>query len=244
MQAIMGKGSYPGRIVGLGVTKSRKPLAIYAVSGRSEMSKERRAAIVNDGVQIEPLGELTPEQEASKDLIIYRAIRIDVSSKGLVVSNGRQTDPVYDLIFHYGLGVRDAIYATMYTMGFEPDRLCTPRLAGVFRLQSAHIERALSMVVADDGQPSGKHVEALLLDPIDPGKVSFITTYTGDFENPQAPVLEKQDNWIYSTAVEGDSAEEIAQELYEAVDANVRVAAVAAVLETGGWSLAVHNLHP
>lgn len=242
MQEIMGKGSYPGRIVGAGRTASGKPLVIYAVTGRSEMSKQRKAVIVGNTVEITPLGELTPDQEASKDLIIYRAISINTKTWDLVVSNGKQTDPIYQLICGYRLSLYDAMYSAMYTMGFEPDRLSTPRLAGIV-LPKPNLQRSLSMVVSDKTQPEGKRADVALLDAGSDGEVDFIATYTGDFDNPQAPILSRHADWIYSAEVEGDSASEIAQELYDALYNKVRVATVAAVLEDDGWIIDVCNLY-
>lgn len=242
MKKIMGEGSYPGRIVGVGCTPSGKPLAVYAVSGRSEMSKLRKAVIVGNSVQITPLGELTPEQEANKDLIIYRAISVNIANQALVVSNGKQTDPIFHLICHYGLSLYDAIYATMYTMGSEPDRYKTPRLAGLV-LPHTNVKRILSMVAADETQPEDKRAEVALLDAGTSGQVEFICTYTGDFDNPKAPELNWHKDWIYSAGVESDSANEIAQELYDAMDEKVRVSAVAAVLEDHGWMIEVCNLY-
>ena len=244
MQSILGEGSYPGRVVGLGITKSGKPLAIYAISGRSEMSKQRRSVIVGNSVQIEPSGELTPEQEASKDLIIYRAIAVDEATNTLVVSNGKQTDPIFDLICYDDFGVVQAAYAAMYTMGFEPDSLSTPRVAGVFRPTDDGAECILSEVVANDAKPSGKDTQVLPLASAEAGRASYVATYTGDFASPAAPSLAQESDWVYSASVDGESAEEIAQELYDAVNADVRVTAVAAVLEADGWKLAIQNLHP
>ena len=242
MQKILGEGSYPGRIVGVGRTKSGKPLAVYALTGRSDMSKQRRAVIVGNSVQITPLGALTPEQEKSKDLIIYRAMSIHVPSRTLVLSNGKQTDPIFNLTCHYGLSIHDALYSAMNTMGFEPDSLKTPRIAGLI-LTSPYVKRILSMVVEDKTQPEEKMAEIATLDAGTPGMVDLISTYTGDYDNPKAPELNLHKNWIYSANVEGNSAIEIAQEVYDALDEKVRVSAISAVLEHDGWMINVCNLY-
>ena len=242
MQKILGEGSYPGRIVGVGRTKSGKPLAVYALTGRSDMSKQRRAVIVGNSVQITPLGELTPEQEKSKDLIIYRAMSIHVPSRTLVLSNGKQTDPIFNLTCRYGLSIHDALYSAMYTMGFEPDSLKTPRIAGLI-LTSPYVKRILSMVVEDKTQPEEKMAEIATLDAGTPGIVDLISTYTGDYDSPKAPELNLHKNWIHSLNVDGNSAMEIAQEVYDALDEKVRVSAISAVLEHDGWMINVCNLY-
>lgn len=242
MKKLLGDGSYPGRIVGVGRTKSGKPLAIYAVTGRSEMSKMRKAVIVGNNVEITPLGKLTPEQEANRDLIIYRAMSVNRYDQTLVLSNGKQTDPIFNLICNYSLGLYDSLYSTIYTMGFEPDSLKTPRLAGVI-LPEPITRRVLSMVVADDTQPEGKKADVAMLDQGMAGQLEFIGTYTGNFDKPQSPVLNWHKDWVYSTEVEEDSADEIAQEVYDALDEKVRVATIAAVLEHDGWMIEVCNLY-
>lgn len=242
MEQIIGKGSYPGRIVGVGCTNSGKPLAIYAVTGRSEMSKQRKAVIIGNNVQIAPLGKLTPEQEANKDLIIYRAMSINISDQTLVVSNGKQTDPVINLVCNYGLSLYDSTFSAMYTMGYEPDKLMTPRLLGVI-LPKPNVRRLLSMVVADNTQPEGKRADVALLDPGLPGQVEFICTYKGNPENPESPILDMHKNWIYTTKIQNDLAKDIAQEVYDALDEKYRVSTIAAVLEDDGWLIEVCNLY-
>jgi IMP cyclohydrolase len=242
MKKILGDGSYPGRVVGVGRTKSGKPLAIYAVTGRSEMSKMRKAVIVGNNVEITPLGKLTPEQEANRDLIIYRAMSVNRADRTLVLSNGKQTDPIFHLTCYYSLGLYDSIYSTMYTMGFEPDSLKTPRLAGLI-LPKPIIRRILATVVADETQPEGKQADVAFLDSGSAGQIEFIATYTGSYDKPQSPVLNWHKDWIYSTQIEEDSAEAIAQEVYDALDDKVRVATIAAVLEHDGWMIDVCNLY-
>lgn len=235
-------GIYPGRIVGLGRTKSGKLFAMYAVTGRSEMSKMRKAVIVGNSIQIAPLGELTPEQEANKDLIIYKAMRVNLSDHTLVVSNGKQSDLIFNLVCYYGLGLYDAVYSSMYTMGFEPDRYKTPRLVGIV-LPKPHPRRLLGMVVYDDSEPESKRADVAILDPGSNGYMELISTYTGDIENPSSPILDWHKNWIHTTTVEGETAKDIAMEAYEALNENVRVATAAAVLEEDGWSMDVCNLY-
>ena len=242
MKKLLGEGSYPGRVVGVGRTKSGKPLAVYAVTGRSEMSKMRKAVVIGNNVEITPLGKLTPEQEANRDLIIYRAMSINRTDQALVLSNGKQTDPIFHLICYYSLGLYDSLYSTMYTMGFEPDSLKTPRIAGIV-LPKPMVRRVLATVVADETQPEGKQSDVALLDAGTAGQIELIATYTGDYDKPQSPVLDWHKDWVYSAEVVEDTADEIAQEVYNALDEKVRVAAVAAVLEHDGWMINVCNLY-
>jgi IMP cyclohydrolase len=52
--------AYLGRLVGVGLTKNNRPCGVYAVSGRSEMSKKRIAEIKYPAVIIGPSEKLTP----------------------------------------------------------------------------------------------------------------------------------------------------------------------------------------
>ena len=82
---------YLGRVVGIGKMKDRKPFVLYAVSGRSEESKQRRASIYeNEGrVRIGPL-----DGSDSDPLRHYDAIQAGKNNSYVVVSNGVQTSGI------------------------------------------------------------------------------------------------------------------------------------------------------
>ena len=112
---------YVGRIVAVG--KTSRPFVAYRVSSRS--FPNRVARVTDVGAAIQPLD---PEDMKKNPYIAYNCIR--VSPKGVVVSNGTHTDPIFDLI-EDGTAPDVAIQQVLTEMGYEKDDYNTPRIAGV-----------------------------------------------------------------------------------------------------------------
>lgn len=112
---------YVGRIVAVG--KTDKPFVAYRVSARS--FPNRVARITEAGVAIQPLD---PEDMKRNPYIAYNCVR--VSDKGVVVSNGTQTDPIFEKI-EAGVPPDVALQQVLSEMGYEKDDFNTPRIAGV-----------------------------------------------------------------------------------------------------------------
>ena len=112
---------YVGRIVAVG--KTSRPFAAYRVSSRS--FPNRVAGVTDVGVAIHPLD---PEDIKKNPYIAYNCIR--VSAKGVVVSNGSHTDPIFELIEN-GTAPDVALQKVLTQMGYEKDDFNTPRIAGV-----------------------------------------------------------------------------------------------------------------
>ena len=112
---------YVGRIVVVG--KTSRPFVAYRVSSRS--FPNRVARITDVGAAIQPLD---PEDMKKNPYIAYNCIR--VSSKGVVVSNGTHTDPIFDLL-EDGAAPDAALQQVLTEMGCEKDEYNTPRIAGV-----------------------------------------------------------------------------------------------------------------
>lgn len=112
---------YVGRIVVVG--KTDKPFVAYRVSSRS--FPNRVARITDVGVAIHPLD---PEDMKRNPYIAYNCIR--VSEKGVVVSNGSHTDPIFEKI-EAGIQPDVALQQVLTEMGYEKDDFNTPRIAGV-----------------------------------------------------------------------------------------------------------------
>jgi len=112
---------YVGRIVAVG--KTGRPFVAYRVSSRS--FPNRVAQVTDVGVAIQPLD---PEDIKKNPYIAYNCIR--VSARGVVVSNGSHTDPIFDLI-ESGTAPDVALQRVLTEMGYEKDDFNTPRIAGV-----------------------------------------------------------------------------------------------------------------
>ena len=123
-------GPYPGRQLFLGTTVAGKPAFMYLVTGRSPQSRERKAVRRGDSVIMGPLGDAPYDW-----LRHYTAVKCDTSAGLLAVTNGIQTEAVfemYKLLYHTGsTPARSYLKKILSGAGFEPDSLRTPRPAGV-----------------------------------------------------------------------------------------------------------------
>ena len=120
---------YVGRGIVIGKTADGKKAAIaYFIMGRSESSRNRMFIEKGDEIVIEPI-------DASKvgdpSLIIYSPIR--VCEKGTIVTNGNQTDTVYEF-----LQSDKSFSQALATREFEPDAPnYTPRISGMLYFDGA-----------------------------------------------------------------------------------------------------------
>ena len=112
---------YVGRIVAVG--KTDRPFVAYRVSSRS--FPNRVARVTEVGVAIQPLD---PEYMKQNPYIAYNCLR--VSKRGIVVSNGTHTDPIFEKV-EAGIPPDVAIQRVLVEMGYEKDDFNTPRIAGV-----------------------------------------------------------------------------------------------------------------
>ena len=148
--------SYPGR--GIVVGKDR---VYYFIMGRSENSRNRIFVETEDGIRTEAHD---PAKLSDPSLIIYHPVRR--IEKGLIVTNGDQTDTIRDY---------DDFRAGLMTREYEPDfPNYTPRI-------SAMIYNAGSFDISILKHKDGRCLrEFFCYEGCDEGKVYFISTYLGD----------------------------------------------------------------
>ena len=149
---------YPGR--GIAVGNAR---VYYFIMGRSENSRNRIFVETEDGIRTQAHD---PAKMKDPSLIIYHPVR--ETEKGLIVTNGNQTDTIRD----YG----DFRKALM-TREYEPD--CpnfTPRISAMlYRDGSAE----LSILKEKDGRCLREFV---CYEGFEEGKGVFLSTYQGPGE--------------------------------------------------------------
>lgn len=163
--------SYPGRGIILGKSECGKyAVAAYFIMGRSENSRNR--VFVEDGEGIRTQA-FDPAKLVDPSLIIYAPVR--VLGKTTIVTNGDQTDTVYDEMskgktFEQSLRIRK----------FEPDEPnFTPRISGIIELED-RFSYSLSILKSAEGDPAACHRFTFSYDcPLD-GIGHFIHTYQGD----------------------------------------------------------------
>lgn len=163
--------SYVGRGIVIGRSADgSKAVAAYFIMGRSANSRNRIFTVREGEVFTEPF-DASKVQDPS--LIMYAAIR----SRGshLIVTNGNQTDTIYDALS----GGRSFIDA-LKTRTFEPDAPNhTPRISGMLNFGEGDFDYEMSILKSADAQGSGC-CRQFFAYPALPGLGHFLHTYVCD----------------------------------------------------------------
>ncbi len=147
---------YPGR--GIVVGKDR---VYYFIMGRSENSRNRIFVTEPDGIRTEAFD---PAKLSDPSLIIYHPVR--QVEKGLIVTNGDQTDTIRDY---------DDFRAGLMTREYEPDHPnYTPRISAMLYPDGSFEMSILKYL-------GGRCLrEFFCYEGCDEGKGYFLSTYQGD----------------------------------------------------------------
>ena len=123
LSADLSSNTYPGRGIVLGKSKDGKKAVIaYFIMGRSENSRNRIFVADNKGIKTKAFDEA---KLSDPSLIIYSPVRVIDGTT--IVTNGDQTDTVYDFI-NDGKSFEESLR----TRTFEPDEPnYTPRISGI-----------------------------------------------------------------------------------------------------------------
>ena len=142
---LLAANSYPGRGIVVGKSEDGKNAVIaYFIMGRSENSRNRVFTEKDGNVFTEP-HDYSKVQDPS--LIIYSAIKA-IENK-LIVTNGDQTDTIYDFI-----AKGEDMRAALRTREFEPDAPnLTPRISAV--LNFANKDFTYDMSILKSADPEG-----------------------------------------------------------------------------------------
>ena len=171
MSALVKDNSYVGRGIVIGKTEDGTKAAIaYFIMGRSENSRNRVFLEKGEEVIIEPFGASKVEDPS---LIIYSPIK--KWENQLIVTNGDQTDTIYDFIKE-GKSFTDALQ----TREFEPDAPnFTPRISGMLTFADGDFSYQMSILKSADAQGSACSRYTFAY-PALAGLGHFIHTYAGD----------------------------------------------------------------
>ena len=153
----VGATSYPGRGILAGKTPDGTRLFLaYFIMGRSVNSRNR--VFVEDG----------------EGLIIYAPVR--VLGNSIIVTNGDQTDTVYEALQNGGTFV-----SALKTRTFEPDAPnFTPRISAMATLENGDFSLEMSVLKAADAEGKAALKCFYAYDGVEAGEACFIHTYTGD----------------------------------------------------------------
>ena len=146
---------YPGR--GIAVGKDR---VYYFIMGRSENSRNRIFSLTEDGIRTEAHD---PSKMVDPSLIIYHPVR--ETEKGLIVTNGDQTDTIRDF---------GDFRKALMTREYEPDEPnFTPRVSAMVYPDGSF---EMSILKHLDGKCLR---EFFCYEGCEEGKGYFISTYEG-----------------------------------------------------------------
>ena len=178
--------------------------------GRSQNSRNRVFTTTGDGIRTEAFD---PSKMEDPSLIIYRPVRR--LGDAVVVTNGDQTDTVYDALKNGG-SFEDALR----TRTFEPDGPnWTPRISGLVRHQGeARFSTQLSILKSADG--SGDHCQRYFFDypSLPAGEGRFLHTYQRD--GSPIPSFQGEPERV---AIAASGAKAWAEELWESLNGDNKV---------------------
>lgn len=165
---------YPGRGIIIGKSEDGKhAVTAYFIMGRSENSRNRIFVEEGEDIRTEAFD---PSKLTDPSLIIYAPVR--VLENWTIVTNGDQTDTVYEL-----MSQGETFERALATRTFEPDAPnYTPRISGLLHIENGEYDYALSILKSNKGDPSACHRYTFTYDTPKAGEGHFIHTYTGDGE--------------------------------------------------------------
>ena len=166
------QNAYPGRGIVIGKTPDgTKAVTAYFIMGRSENSRNR--VFVEDGEGIRTQA-FDPSKLSDPSLIIYAPVR--VLGNKTIVTNGDQTDTVYDL-----MDKQMTFEQALRTREFESDGPnYTPRISGIMHIEDGNYNYAMSILKSNNGNPDACNRYTFAYENPVAGEGHFIHTYKCD----------------------------------------------------------------
>ena len=227
LETLLRANAYPGRGIVLGRSADNQyAVAAYFIMGRSENSRNRVFVPTEDGIRTEAHD---PAKMTDPSLIIYHPVRR--FGRGLVVTNGDQTDTIVDFL-QRGLPFDQALQ----TRCFEPDEPnYTPRISGLLSPDGSY---KLSILKSADGDPNCCCRHFFTYDAPLAGQGHFIHTYQGD-GNP-LPSFAGEPVKVALTAPDADT---LAQSLWAALNPDNKISLFVRYvsLADGSWTDRIIN---
>ena len=161
---------YPGRGLAIGRTADgKKAIICYFIMGRSSGSRNRVFEADGNGLRTRAFDE---SKLPDPSLYVYRAVR--VNGNYTVVTNGDQTDTIYD-----ALSEGKTFAEALRTRTFEPDPpIWTPRISGLLKVENGEMSYALS-ILKNGGEETPLRYFYEYEKPL-AGQAHIIHTYMGD----------------------------------------------------------------
>ena len=199
---------YVGRGIVIGKSSDGKKAATaYFIMGRSANSRNRVFTVKNGEVFTEPFDASKVEDPS---LIIYAALR--KFENQLIVTNGDQTDTVYD-----GIVTGKSFSESLESREFEPDAPnFTPRISGMLTFGENDFKYEMSILKSldENGSDCARYTFSY---PSKAGLGHFIHTYVTD-GNP-IPTFQGEPERVAIP----DSIDEFADEIWNYLDENNKI---------------------
>lgn len=199
---------YVGRGIVIGKSSDGKKAATaYFIMGRSANSRNRVFTVKNGEVFTEPFDASKVEDSS---LIIYAAIR--KFENKLIVTNGDQTDTIYD-----GIVTGKSFSESLESREFEPDAPnFTPRISGILTFGENDFKYEMSILKSldENGSNCARYTFSY---PSKAGLGHFIHTYVTD-GNP-IPTFQGEPERVAIP----DSIDEFADEIWNYLDENNKI---------------------
>jgi len=220
--------TYPGRGIVLGLTPDGKhAVAAYFIMGRSVNSRNRVFIQEPDGIRTEAHD---PALMKDPHLIIYHPVR--EIGKGLIVTNGDQTDTIWEC-----LARGESWESALRTRQFEDDGPnWTPRISG---LQAGDGSYKMSILKAAD--PEGSACTRFFWEyPAISGLGHFLHTYVCD-GNPVIPTFQGEPERV----VIPDDIDSFTQELWTNLNQDNKISLFVRYtdVESGAFEQRIINKH-
>lgn len=199
---------YVGRGIVIGKSSDgQKAATAYFIMGRSANSRNRVFTVKNGEVFTEPFDASKVEDPS---LIIYAALR--KFENKLIVTNGDQTDTVYD-----GIVTGKSFSESLESREFEPDASnFTPRISGMLTFGENNFKYEMSILKSldENGSDCARYTFSY---PSKAGLGHFIHTYVTD-GNP-IPTFQGEPERVAIP----DSIDEFADEIWNYLDENNKI---------------------
>lgn len=183
----LSSNAYPGRGIVIGKSADGKcAVTAYFIMGRSASSRNRIFSVEGEGIRTEAYDVNT--LLVAPELIIYRPVR--VLGNDTIVTNGDQTDTVYDGISE-GKTFEESLRIRKYEHD-EPNY--TPRISGIMHVVNGEYDYEMSILKSNNGNPDACNRYTYSYSNPVAGEGHFIHTYMGD-GNP-LPSFEGEPKWV------------------------------------------------
>ena len=227
ISTLLKDNEYAGRGIVIGTSPDKKnAVCAYFIMGRSENSRNRVFVKTSETLKTEPFDV---SKVSDPSLIIYNAVR--KTEKSLIVTNGDQTDTVYNLMSE-GKSFKESLE----TREFEPDAPnFTPRISGILYFENGfNYEMSILKSIDENGSECCRYTYSY---PSVAGLGHFIHTY--NCNGDPLPTFTGEPHRISIK----NNIEEFANEIWESLNADNKISLYVRYtdIETGKYTDKIIN---